>query len=95
MCVKCVQTDKYMKMQCKIHALKTVQKLSVERWTLHTLNECHIGDVAEATSQTLTFKMAAGDNSDLVAVHVATLYRCKLHMFLHQAHADGNRQRSQ
>lgn len=30
-----------------IGALQTVQKLGVERWTLHSLNERHIGDVAE------------------------------------------------
>lgn len=35
------------KMKCTILALKTVEKLSVERWTLHTPKERHIGDVAE------------------------------------------------
>ncbi len=29
-----------------------VQKLSVERWTLHALNKRHIGDVEEVMSQT-------------------------------------------
>ncbi len=39
-------------MQCTTRTLKTVQKLSVERWTRHTLNKCHIGDVKEVTPQT-------------------------------------------
>ncbi|OOO00337.1 MAG: hypothetical protein ATN35_07620 [Epulopiscium sp. Nele67-Bin004] len=34
-----------------LHAYRTIQKLSVEQWTLHTHNERHIGDVAEAMSQ--------------------------------------------
>ncbi len=37
-------------MECTTHALQTVQKLFVEQRTLHTLNERHIGDVAEAES---------------------------------------------
>ncbi len=39
-------------MQCTTRALKTVRKLSGERWTHHTLNEPHVEDVVEATSQT-------------------------------------------
>ncbi len=46
-CAKCVLTG-----QCTTHALKTVQILSVWRWTLHTLNKRHVADVAEAISQT-------------------------------------------
>lgn len=38
-----------------------VQKLTVERWTLHSPNERHIGDRVEATIS----EMAAGDNKDL------------------------------
>ncbi len=49
---KFVHTEKYAKMQCTTCALKRVQKLSMEQWTLHTLNRRHIGDVAEAMSQT-------------------------------------------
>lgn len=39
-----VNTEKYMKTQSIIRTLKKVQKLTVERWTPHTLNESHIGD---------------------------------------------------
>lgn len=35
--------DSIKYMTCTIHSLKTVQKLSVELWTSHTLNESHIG----------------------------------------------------
>lgn len=37
----------HMKTQCSIHALRMVQNLSVHRWTLHILNKCYVGDVAE------------------------------------------------
>lgn len=40
-------SEKYDEMLCTIHTLKTVQKLSVEWWTFHTLNKRHIGAVAE------------------------------------------------
>lgn len=36
-----------MKTQRSIHALGMVQNLSVQRWTLHILNRCHVGDVVE------------------------------------------------
>lgn len=45
--MKSVYTDKYAEMQYTIHALKTVWNLSEEGWTLYTLNERHVGDVAE------------------------------------------------
>lgn len=45
-------TDNYAKMHCTIHALKMVQRLSVQRRTLDTLHEHHIGDVANVLSQT-------------------------------------------
>ncbi len=51
-CGKCVHIEKYVKMQCTARALKTVQKLSAEQWTLHTLNKRRTGDVEEITSQT-------------------------------------------
>lgn len=35
-CAKCVDTEKYAKIRCAISTLKTVQKLSLELWTLHT-----------------------------------------------------------
>lgn len=35
----------------KCRVLKTVQKLSVESFTLHTLNKRYIGDTDKATSQ--------------------------------------------
>lgn len=34
-------------MQCNISGLKTIDKLSVGRLTLHTLSERHTGDVEE------------------------------------------------
>lgn len=36
-----------MKMHRAVHALKTVQKLSVKQWTRHIVNKRHISDVAE------------------------------------------------
>lgn len=38
-CMKCVHTEKHLEMQCTNRALKTVLKLSVERWTRYVLNE--------------------------------------------------------
>lgn len=40
--------SKYAKIQCAIAALKMVQKVRVERWTVHTLNKRPFGDAAEA-----------------------------------------------
>ncbi len=39
-------------MQCITRTLKTVQKLTAERYPLHNLNKHRISDVAEAISQT-------------------------------------------
>ncbi len=39
-------------MQCTTRTLKKVRKLSVERWTLNTLNEQHISEMVEAMLQT-------------------------------------------
>ncbi len=91
-CVKCVYAEKYVKMQCTTCILKTVQKLSVERWTRHTLNKRHIGDVAEVTSQTSQLSKWWQDITaeDFLApptwrVNVAALHWCELYMFLHWA----------
>lgn len=46
-CGKCAHAEKYVQMQCTVHALKLVQKLSVEPYKLHTLNDCYISDIAE------------------------------------------------
>lgn len=42
-CMKCIHATKYAKKQCAIHTLKTFRKLTVQRRTLNTLNECHLG----------------------------------------------------
>ncbi len=47
-------TKKHVKMQCKTRTLKTVKKLSVERWTLQIVSEHHIVINFSA------FKMAEG-----------------------------------
>lgn len=45
-CVKSVHTEKYAPILCTICTLKTVQKLSLERWNdTSPLNQWHIGDV--------------------------------------------------
>ncbi len=48
--MKCVHTEVY-KIAVYTCTLKTVQKLSVEQWTRHTLNKRHIGDLEEVTSE--------------------------------------------
>lgn len=62
-CAKCILFREACKnavyYSCK--PVKMVQKLTVERWTLHSPNECHTGDRVEAT----IFEMLAGDNKDL------------------------------
>lgn len=37
-------------MQCATGALRAVHKLSLERWTLHKLNQRHTGDIEEGAS---------------------------------------------
>lgn len=45
-CVKCVYTEKYEEMQ-QTNPLKMLQKLNVDWWIFHILNDQHTGDVAE------------------------------------------------
>lgn len=52
--------------------LLAARKLSVEQWRLHTLNECHIGDVVKATLQT-SQEIAAIANVPLMLVCWLTL----------------------
>ena len=42
-------------------SLKTVKKLSVELWTLFTLNGCHLGYVVEGKGPLFKQEMAAED----------------------------------
>ncbi len=73
-------------MQRTTRALKTVQKLGVEQWTLHTLNKRHIGDVEEVyVTNFSTFKLMAGHYSrgfscttDLATVNVCV---AQMHVF--------------
>lgn len=49
--VKYISSEKCVKMLHALCALKMAEKFNVQQWTLHTMNERHFGDVAEATSQ--------------------------------------------
>lgn len=46
-CAKSIHSEKCVRTQRTIRALKTVQRLSAEGWTLRTPNRRHIGDVEE------------------------------------------------
>lgn len=47
--LKCISVQSTFNAEYYLHTQQE-RKLSVERWTLHTLNERHIGDLAVLTN---------------------------------------------
>lgn len=71
-CANCVQTKKYARTQCTIPRLKMIQE--IQRGTMDISR--HIGDKAEAMSQTSHNRMAVqGDNNAQLG--------CKCHRVVH------------